>query len=806
MAFYSFDLFDMHALILTVINKLRRFANRHQPGRVRYSRHAVWCLGLAAVLLQVAPVRAADNSKADEIKKIAEQMKTIEHGLKRNIFNIGDLSNYSQQLVTYKLVTGVCMESEQNALTKADEYLKQLGEIKTRESREVLKLRRQQETERNAIEARLQECTALNLRIQTAQETVDSLLKKKLEARLFAHGNDIFEVIGLNLKEPVTWFARSWDYTQKNSWLFNVAKPAQIKWLAGSFILSLLIGLVLRRRCLPWVVRRDWSDSTCGRFGTSSLVTFCHDAPYVLTVLALSICMMIFTENLRPTPIMTALTYSLSFFYIARLVIRISLNPVAPGRLFLQVTPSVAHQLAQRLQVLALVVVAGYLINDTMVWVSLPDFSQSLARSVIRILVAVNIVWVLWLFQHLSGKLSHSLVRYSLSVVLVFAVLADLSGYSNLSQWLFRSVFGTLVALGIVLTLLRLSKELFVSLEYAQTPAQQRIRRILGLPIEGHLAFFFWVRVLVSLGLWLFLVWLLILIWDLSTGAVQQLNTYLRTGFMVGELRIVPMRVLLALVTLAVLVALTSWIKGLMKTQLETSPMERGTREAMTTMTGYIGVLLAIVVALAMAGINFSNLALIAGALSVGIGFGLQNIVNNFISGLILLFERPIKRGDWIVVGNTEGYVKRIRIRSTQLQTFDRADVIVPNAELITGQVTNWMLSDTTGRARVAIGVAYGSDVQKVKEILLQIADEHPDVISDGAVPKPFVLFREFADSSLNFELRCHIRNIDNRLRVISDINFAIDKAFREAGISIPFPQRDVHIYDTRPQNDNTQA
>lgn len=759
---------------------------------------AVVCLGFLAVIAYGHPARAAEGSNPDEIKKIAQQMTTIEKGLKRDIRDIGELSNYNKQLVTFKLVTGLCMQSEQEALTKADADLKQLGEIKIRESREVLKLRRQQESDRNAIEARLQECTALNLRIQTAQETVDAQLKKQLEARLFAHGKDIFNVIALNLKEPVKWFARSWDYANKNNWLFKKATPTQIKWLVGSFILALFVGLLLRRRCLPWVAARDWSNSASGHFGASTLVTFFYDAPYVLTLLALSVCMMIFTQDLKPPPIAASLIYGLSFFFVARLIIRISLNPVPPGSLFLRVTLSVAKRLAQRLQVLALLIMIGSFINDTVVWVSLPEFAHSLARSVIRILLAINIVWVLWLFQHLTGKLRHAWFRYGLSLVLVVAVLADLSGYSNLSGWLFRSVFGTLVAMGIVFTLIRLSKDLFVSLEYARTPAQQRIRRLLGLPTEGHLAFFFWIRMLVTLGYWFLLVWLLILIWDLSTGAVQQLNAYLREGFMVGDLRIVPMRVLFALITLAVMVALTTWVKGLMKTQLESSPMERGSREAMTTITGYVGVLLAIVVSLAMAGIDFANLALIAGALSVGIGFGLQNIVNNFISGLILLFERPIKTGDWIVVGNTEGYVKRIRIRSTQLQTFDRADVIVPNAELITGQVTNWMLSDTAGRARIPIGVAYGSDVQKVKSILIKIAEEHPDVLTDGSAPVPFVLFREFADSSLNFELRCHIRNIDNRLRVISDINFAIDKAFREEGISIPFPQRDVHIYDTR--------
>ncbi|MBI1424974.1 MAG: mechanosensitive ion channel [Gammaproteobacteria bacterium] len=771
-----------------------------------YRRTGVLLIALMILLGGFGTTWAEETSNPDEIKQIVEKVKTIEEGYKRENLGISELRDYSKQLIAFKQVTGKCMETEQAALDKADADLKQLGDIKKKESKEVLKLRKQQETARSLTEARLQECTALNLRIQTSQDLVDARLKKQLEVRLFARGDDIFDVIALNLKQPVKWFTQSWDYANKNSWLFNKATASQINWLIGSSIVALLWGLLFRWRCLPWVARRQWSDTTASRFMVSTVTTFTHDAPIVLPALAITLCMAIFTSDLKSVPVMAALSYGLSFLFVARLIIRISLNPTPPGQLFLQVTPSVAKQLAQRMQVLAVLMMIGYLVIDTLVWASLPEFARSLARSAIRVLLAINIVWVLWLFQHLAGKLRHSWFRYGLSLVLVVAVVADLTGYSNLAGWLFRSVFGTLVATGMVFTFIRLTRDLFISLEYARTPAEQRFRRMLGLPSEGHLAFFFWMRVLVSLGFWILLLWLLILIWDLSSGAVLQIESYIRDGFMIGELRIVPSRVLFAAVTMAVLIALTSWAKGLMKTQLERSPMERGTREAMITMAGYAGVLIAIIVALGMAGIDFANLALIAGALSVGIGFGLQNIVNNFISGLILLFERPIKTGDWIVVNNTEGYVKRIRIRSTQIQTFDRADVIVPNSELISGQVTNWMLSDTTGRARIPIGVAYGSDVQKVKTILLRIADDHPDVLTDGSAPEPFVLFREFADSSLNFELRCHIRNIDNRLRVISDINFAIDKAFREEGITIPFPQRDVHIIHDQPPREEPAA
>ena len=194
------------------------------------------------------------------------------------------------------------------------------------------------------------------------------------------------------------------------------------------------------------------------------------------------------------------------------------------------------------------------------------------------------------------------------------------------------------------------------------------------------------------------------------------------------------------------------------------------------------------------------NLAIIAGALSVGIGFALRNIVNNFVSGLILLFERPIRTGDWIIVNDVEGTVRRISIRSTQIQTFDRADVIVPNSDLISNSVTNWMLRDRFGRLRVPVGVAYGSDLQRVKETLLRVAGEHPQVVQGSRIVQdPYVLFLSFGDSALEFELRVFVFDIGKRLTVLSDLNFAIDTAFREAGIDIPFPQRDVHIIRPAP-------
>ena len=243
------------------------------------------------------------------------------------------------------------------------------------------------------------------------------------------------------------------------------------------------------------------------------------------------------------------------------------------------------------------------------------------------------------------------------------------------------------------------------------------------------------------------------------------------------------------------LIMLTGWAKRWIENRwLRHMNLDRGARDALLAMVGYIGFVIAALVALRFSGVSMASVAIIAGALSVGIGFGLQGIANNFISGLILLFERPIKSGDFVTVGGVEGFVRKISIRSTEIETLDRRNVIVPNSELISGQVTNWVLRDPHGRLSLHIGVAYGSDVELVQKLLVDAAMEHPDVIKEGRAPGPKALFMEFGESSLNFELRIWIHRIEKRFDVTSGVNFAIDKAFREHGIVIPFPQRDLHV------------
>jgi small-conductance mechanosensitive channel len=219
--------------------------------------------------------------------------------------------------------------------------------------------------------------------------------------------------------------------------------------------------------------------------------------------------------------------------------------------------------------------------------------------------------------------------------------------------------------------------------------------------------------------------------------------------------------------------------------------LRRGVGNAISTLLHYIVLLFGFALALSAAGMDFSRVALFAGAFSVGIGFGLQSVVNNFVSGLILLFERPIQIGDMVEVGTLRGEVRRIGARSSTVRTFDGAEVIVPNANLISEPVVNWTLSDRRRRLDLEVGIAYGTDPEVVLELLQGVADANSAVLES---PKAEALFLEFGDSSLNFRLRVWIPRYEEGFSIRSQLCVAINAALRDAKIKIPFPQRDLHL------------
>jgi potassium efflux system protein len=229
---------------------------------------------------------------------------------------------------------------------------------------------------------------------------------------------------------------------------------------------------------------------------------------------------------------------------------------------------------------------------------------------------------------------------------------------------------------------------------------------------------------------------------------------------------------------------------------LQRTGMTSSGRYTVTTLVSYVITVVGIILVFSTLGVHWSQLQWLVAALGVGIGFGLQEIVANFISGIIILFERPVRVGDLVTIGDTRGIVTKIRIRATTIRTHDAQELLVPNKEFITGRLLNWSLSDQVTRLLIPVGIAYGSDVDKAMALMLEAAREDVNVIDD---PAPSVIFESFGDNSLQIILRCFVCEIDKRVRTISALNQAVNKKFNEAGIVIAFPQRDLHIDSSKP-------
>ncbi|CAA6826544.1 MAG: Unknown protein [uncultured Thiotrichaceae bacterium] len=412
-------------------------------------------------------------------------------------------------------------------------------------------------------------------------------------------------------------------------------------------------------------------------------------------------------------------------------------------------------------------------------------------------IAAFSFILLLWLISRYlisDHKKIHGV--YILPVLsLLIAILAGLAGYRNISTLLFFGTVNSLIIIIISLLMLRVANEFFDSMDEGRLRWQGKLRRVMHIEPEKAFPGVLWLRILSFFSVVLIAIMVLMFVWGSSHQHISSLVIGLKDGIKIGNLHLDLLNLAYAFLAFVVILSILPFIKNqLLDSWLKHSNLSSGAKDATKTLVGYAGAAIAVLWALYIAGVNFKSLAIVAGALSVGIGFGLQNIVNNFVSGLIILFERPVRRGDWIMVGATEGIVKDISIRSTTIQTFNKSDVIVPNSELISNQVTNWMLTNNIGRLQASVGVAYGTDVATVIKILESVARSHPEVISGHQDYQIQVLFLEFGESSLNFELRCFVKHVTNRLTVLSNINQEIDRKFRKAGIEIPYPQRDLNI------------
>lgn len=498
-------------------------------------------------------------------------------------------------------------------------------------------------------------------------------------------------------------------------------------------------------------------------------------------------------------------------YFVSRLTYAI-FAPTQPEWRLLKVSTRGAHIISSAMLIMALVNGLDYLfstISETLNSPLILTVAKSFVASIIIgiILFALSFVKPL-ASTDLEGDGRDKAMPRWLSILLrvggLLLIGACLTGYVGLARFLATQIVSTGAVLATMYIGILSGRAISKQGIFAETLVGRYLGRRFGLgPVPLDQA-----GLGAGLGIYCaalaFGVPLVLFSWGFQPRDIESWAYRLLTGFSIGKTSISLISIITGILVFVIGYAVTRWFqKWLDRNVMARGQVDAGVRNSVGTGIGYLGVVVAAIFGISSAGLDLSSLALVASALSVGIGFGLQNIVSNFVSGLILLVERPFKVGDWVVTGTVEGTVKRLSVRATEIETFRGQSIIVPNSEFINSSVGNWTHRNRIQRAEIPVSVSYDTDPQRVMDILLELVKKQTPVLRN---PEPHVEFLRFGEFALDFELRFHLADLSHGLTVKNNLRMEILKRFHEEGISIPMKQRNLNIHVDADNNPNALA
>ena len=781
----------------------------HQP-LIRSFRLLLCALALAlGATLSFAQAPAPVAVAAQKLDGVRASIEQIEQALGRRELGDAALLELRGNIEPLNATLKAALDDLAPKLDAAREQLEQLGpkpaDKAPPEAPAVAAEREGLQKQFEEADAAVKRAKLLSVRLDQASGTILSLRRDLFTRTLLARSDSILSPsLWASIWREAPADLRALGIISSAWWSAATARLegwAMLGFLAGTLAIAFGYATVLKlqRR----VVRRDPAKVEVNAFskarGAVWVTISVAFAPMVAMALLMGLWRGLGLFNMRLDPLVASLSDGVARVAITVAIARGLLAPGLPHWRLLDLSDKTVDRLA-RLALSVAIFVSAAKVMEAIIEVIGAGLALSVAlRGLAGLIVAGMLAMGMQGIAPppdeeeacLGPKLTPKRDWYGPMRLAVWAsvaaiILATLIGYVSFAAFLVEQVvWVTFIGCGLYL-LLALARESIGQGLQPQSRVGRALMTSLGLRRESLDQWSVVLAGAAQLGLITAAVLLALAPWGVESDDMFSSIRAAFFGFKVGDVTISLSGIIVSVLLFAIGFALTRgfqhWLES---TLLPRTQLDAGLRNSIRTSVGYIGFVIAAAVGLGYMGLSFDKLAIVAGALSVGIGFGLQSIVNNFVSGLILLWERAIRVGDWVVLGEEQGYVRRINVRSTEIETFDRATMIVPNSNLVTGVVKNWVRGDKTGRIKIPITVHMSADPEVVRDTLIACAKGQDLVLR---IPAPFVSFVGMTETLLKFELMCFVADVETSGRVKSDLHFDIFKRFKAVGIEFTPP------------------